>query len=60
MPSNYITSPKIKFGVEDGIFTRTSLVLAKPKGKTLRVSSFRHFDLKYLPTVRFELTSPGF
>ena len=36
---NYITNPRIKFGVEDGILTRTSHVLTKHLHlKALRVS----------------------
>ena len=43
MLSSYIISPKVKIGVEDGILTRTSLVLTKPH-QLCASFPFRHFD----------------
>ena len=60
MLSGYIISPKIKIGVEGGIFTRTSLVLTRQGLNLVRLIISPLRREKLIPTVRVELTSSGF
>ena len=52
--------PENKIGVEGGIFTRTSLVLTREGLNLVRLIIPPLRRKKLVPTVRFELTSPGF